>query len=204
MAEYAVHLAQYNMNKQQMSSDRNTTVSAVPKSDASNNPREAGTEQASADYQRIEKKLDFLIDTITTMYSSRNSTPEKVTVSTRNEDTKLGIEATAGNVSFLTLKTKPVIIGLIFSVKLYAVGIDTTAERCRLFFLDKSGEILSESQEIDVVPGEEYNCRFELESSASEKQFVYLAVQGINAEPDEVRQLIEFPVKIAFVADFGL
>ena len=96
------------------------------------------------------------------------------------------------------------ITGLIFTLRLSGVGIDDTSEQYQIFFANSSGEQLSEPQAIEAAGGREYNCRFELKSSASEEKTVYLAVQSINAAANEARQLIEFPVKIAFAADFGL
>ena len=63
---------------------------------------------------------------------------------------------------------------------------------------------MSETKIIHAVVGEEFSCRFELKSSASEKESVFLTVQSNKSAEDEVRQLIECPVKIAFAADFGI
>ena len=156
------------------------------------------------DNQRIEMKLDTLLSAITTMYSDK--TPEQETKESQPEalDKRYRIEAMHGNTNVLMLKGKPSITGLIFSIKLYALGLESIPEQCQVFFTSQAGEELSVPQEISVVAGEAYSCRFELKSSASEEKVVYLAVRSVNADPDEVRQLIEIPVKIAFAADFGL
>ena len=153
---------------------------------------------------RLEKKLDSIIGAIATIYSEKSSTAVTDVTVTEETDRRFRIEATLGDAPVLMLKTRPAITGLIFTLKLCAVGIETSAERYQIFFANKNAEPMSEPQEIEAVAGEEYTCRFELRSSASEEKIVYLVVRSGNAAPDEVRQLIEIPVKIAFAADFGL
>ena len=153
---------------------------------------------------RLEKKLDSIIGDIATMYSKKSSTTGAAAPAPVETNPRFRIEATQGNTPVLMFKKRPAITGLIFTLKLCAVGVESSAERYQVFFANKNAEPMSEPQEIDAVAGEEYTCRFELKSSASEEKAVYLAVRSVNALPDEVRQLIEIPVKIAFAADFGL
>lgn len=153
---------------------------------------------------RLEKKLDSIIGAIATMYSGKSSAAETDVQVQAETDKRFRIESTQGNGPMLMLKTRPTITGLIFSLKLCAVGLETCTERYQLFFTNKESEPMSEPQEIEVVAGKEYLCRFELKSCASEEKGIYLAIRSVKATPDEVRQLIEIPVKIAFAADFGL
>ena len=158
----------------------------------------------SEDNRRIEKKLDSLIGAIATMYSGKSTAAEPEKPQEEEQDRRLRLEPTQGNAPVLMLRKPAPITGLIFTLRLSGVGIDDTSEQYQIFFANSSGEQLSEPQAIEVAGGREYNCRFELKSSASEEKTVYLAVQSINAAANEARQLIEFPVKIAFAADFGL
>ena len=153
---------------------------------------------------RLEKKLDSIIGAIATMYSEKSSATETAAPAPTEIDPRFRIEVTQGNAPVLMLKTRPAITGLIFTLKLCAVGLESSAERYQVFFASKNAESMSEPQDINAIAGEEYSCRFELKSSASEEKAVYLAVRSVNAAPDEVRQLIEIPVKIAFAADFGV
>ena len=157
----------------------------------------------SEDNRRIEKKIDSLIGAFATMYAEKNI-PIESNAQKKETDKKFHIEVTQWNAPVLMLKAKPAITGLILSLKICVVGVEANAECYRIFFATEKGELLSEPREINAIVGEEFNCRFELKSSASEEKKVFLAVQGINAAPEKVRQLIEFPVKIAFAADFGL
>ena len=153
---------------------------------------------------RLEKKLDSLLGAIATMHAQQSAQVVSEEPKEIIADKRFRIEATDGSAPVLMLSRKPVITGLVFTLKLCAVGLGTDPEHYRVFFANENGEALSDAQEINAVAGEEYTCRFELRSSASEEETVFLAVQGISAEPDAVRQLIKFSVKIAFAADFGL
>ncbi len=102
------------------------------------------------------------------------------------------------------VKGKTSITSLVFNLKLVAKGTGTVAERQRVFYVNSAGERISNTQEFELLAEEEYNFRAELQSSASEEERVFLVIQEINAKEDEVRQMIEFPVMIAFSADFGL
>ena len=93
---------------------------------------------------------------------------------------------------------------MIFNLKFTAIGERTEKETLRLFFADAEGERLSDVKELSIVSGEEYGLRFELLSTASEKDNVYLMVQSSDALDNEARQMIAFNIKMAFVADFGL
>lgn len=159
---------------------------------------------AGKDNRRIEKKLDSLISAISAM-STKKGTSEDVKKETEIEtDKRFRIEITNGTAIFLMLNSPLVITGLAFGVKLYAIGSDGSSDRFRIFFTTQEGNKLSEMQEIVVTVGGEYECRFELKTSASEEEAVFLAIQSISGKEDEVRQLIKCPVKIAFAADFGI
>ena len=156
------------------------------------------------DSGRLEKKLDSLIEVIANMYSSKGSTPSDEVSAPEETDKRFRLESIQGNAPMLMLRKPTAITGLIFAVKLYAIGLEGSSEQSRVFVANGQGEQLSEAQLVDAMAGEEYNCRFELKSSASEEKAVYLVVQSVNAAANEARQLIECPVKIAFAADFGL
>ena len=158
----------------------------------------------SEDNRRIEKKLDSLIGAIATMYSGKNTVAESEKPKEEEQDLRFRLEPMQGNTPLLVLRKPTSITGLIFTLRLYGVGLDDNSEQYRVFFTNSNSDQLSEAQVINVICGGEYNCRFELKSSASEEKTVYLAIQSLNAVANEARQLIEFPVKIAFSADFGL
>ena len=100
---------------------------------------------------------------------------------------------------------KPTIItGLIFNLKLSAVGSDNTSEQFKLFFANKQGQRLSNINTIQATASEEFNCRFELNSSVSEETSIFLVIKSSKSQPNEAKQLIEFIIKIAFAADFGI
>ncbi len=166
--------------------------------------QQRATVNHSEDNRRLEKKLDSLIGAIATMYSGKSTAAEPEKSQEEEQDRRFRLEPTQGNAPLLMLRKPTPITGLIFTLRLYGIGLDDNSERYRIFFTNGSGEQLSEPQVIEAAAGGEYNCRFELKSSASEEQTLYLAVQSISAVANEARQLIEFPVKIAFTADFGL
>ena len=169
-----------------------------------NTPQQRAVIHHSEDNRRIEKKLDSLIGAIATMYSGKSTAAELAKPPEEEQDRRLRLEPTQGNAPVLMLRKPAPITGLIFTLRLSGIGIDDTSEQYRLFFTNSIGEQLSETQVIEAAGGREYNCRFELKSSASEEKTIYLAVQSAKAAANEARQLIEFPVKIAFAADFGL
>ena len=114
------------------------------------------------------------------------------------------IEPTSGDAPVLIIKSKPIITGLIFALKITTVGYKTDPERYRIFFATGNCKQLSEPQEFTAIVGEEQSCRFMLKTSASEEKNVFLVVQGSDAEEYEARQLIAFDVNMAFSADFDL
>ena len=156
------------------------------------------------DSGRLEKKLDSLLGVIATMYSGKVAVPGNEAPEKEEPDRRFRLEPTQVSAPVLILRKPAAITGLIFALKLCAVGVEGCSEPLRFFFANDRCEPLSGEQLIEVKSGEEYTCRFELKSSASEEKTVYLAVQSINAAANEARQLIAFPVKIAFAADFGL
>ena len=155
----------------------------------------------SADNQRIERKIDSLIGAIASMnipqVNSERSEPEVISKSYR-------IEPTSGDSPILIIRSKPIITGLVFTLKIATVGFKTDPEQYRIFFSTSNCKQLSDPQEFAAVAGEEQTCRFMLKTSASEEKKIFLVVQGADAEEDEARQLIAFDVNMAFSADFDL
>ena len=156
------------------------------------------------DSGRIEKKLDSLLGVIANMYSGKAAVPGSEAPEKEEPDRRFRLEPAQSSAPVLILRKPAAITGLIFALKLCAVGVEGCSEPLRVFFANDRCEPLSGEQLIEVKAGEEYTCRFELKSSASEEKSIYLAVQSAKAAANEARQLIEFPVKIAFAADFGL
>ena len=153
---------------------------------------------------RIERKLDSLINTISILYSDQKQIEEPKVQEEKVVDKRLHIEPMKIDSPIIFVKGKASITSLVFNLKLVTKGTGTVAERQRVFFVNSAGERISNTQEFELLAEEEYNFRAELQSSASEEERVFLVIQEINAKEDEVRQMIEFPVKIAFSADFGL
>lgn len=199
-AEPAAESAQEDLE----SSTKRTEVQVLPPHESPAVTNSQSHARKPEDSGRLEKKLDSLIGVIANMYSSKGSTPSEEVSAPEETDKRFRLEPIQGNAPMLMLRKPTAIIGLVFALKLYAIGLEGSSEQYRVFFANSQGEQLSEVQLVDVVAGEEYNCRFELKSSASEEKAVYLAVQSVNAAANEARQLIECPVKIAFAADFGL
>ena len=166
--------------------------------------REAPAAKPQENSKRIEKKLDYLLGMINALQAEKESTPDEPTEPEVPKYKGFLMEATNGNDPVLMCFGRNVITGLIMRLRLKAIGIDNTERTYRVFFADRDGNRLCSASEVRAVNGEEYTLRFELASGASEKEKIYLIVQGLEAAENEARQMIEFPVKIAFAADFGL
>lgn len=202
-------LTDYTLHRQQQEVDKETRDLKVeefttPQSSKQPDGQDNVVAQASKGQYRIEKKLDSLIGAITAMRKESVIPVKTEPPKEEKTDNRYRIEITQGNTPFLFLKKKTTITGLILSIKLYAAGPDTNTEPYLAYFINTKGEQISNSQSFMPVANEEYNCRFELDSSASEEKQIYLVIKGENTAADEARQLIECPVSIAFSADFGI
>ena len=71
------------------------------------------------------------------------------------------------------------------------------------FFIDGDGILLCEPKKFRISPEEPAKVLFTLLSRASQLDSCRLAVKSVNDADDELRQLIRFPIAIAFSADFG-
>ena len=71
------------------------------------------------------------------------------------------------------------------------------------FFIDGDGIPLCEPKKFRISPEEPAKVLFTLLSRASQLDSCRLAVKSVNDADDELRQLIRFPIAIAFSADFG-
>lgn len=145
----------------------------------------AASNKKADDSSRLENKLDFLLGAIANMYPQNSPKADPLQSKPESVDKRFRLEPTSGVAPVLMLRKPTPIIGLIFAIKLIAVGPEDSTEQYRLFFTNKEYERISTSQTIDVIGGEEYTCRFELASSASEEDAVYLVVQGVNSAENE-------------------
>ena len=86
-------------------------------------------------------------------------------------------------------------------------GRDTEASSeysCRAFFLDPDHQAASDEQILRFQGAEACRATFALSSRLSEQKECLLAIQSLQDEKDELKQLIPFRVSIAFASDFGL
>ena len=154
------------------------------------------------DNSRLEKKLDALIGALSTIHKEDRKPEKEEIIPPKSK--RFIIESSNRDSLFIVPSIEEIITSLIFNLKFTAIGERTEKETLRLFFADAEGERLSDVKELSIVSGEEYGLRFELLSTASEKDNVYLMVQSSDALDNEARQMIAFNIKMAFVADFGL
>ncbi len=168
------------------------------------------TEKKNEEITRLEEKLDFLIETITektlspTFALSNDKTNSDNSDNSDESERYFRLEPTKSNDPVLVFRKTIIITGLIFTLKLHFMGTDGASQEYRVFFANSYGRVLSKAQTILVTVGEEYICRFELNSAASEEEALYLVIQSTDSLNNEAKQLIECPVKIAFAADFGI
>lgn len=206
MADYYNQAKQYMRGGGDSQNDRVLLPKEAPALKQDNIPseRDAFVEKQRESDHRIERKLDSLINTIGMLYSDQKKHEEPVVQKEIVVDKRFYIEPTKSDAPVVFVKGKSIITSLVFTQKLITKGTGTDVERQRVFFVNSVGEKISNTKEFDLVAEKEYTFRVELQSAASEEEKVFLVVQGINAKEDEVRQMIEFPVKIAFSADFGV
>lgn len=158
----------------------------------------------ASDSKRIEKKLDYLLGMLNAFNAEKENVSEEQPKETLKEEKAIRLEATDGHAPLLMCLGRNTITGLIARATLKAIGLDETEEAYRVFFSTRNGNCVSNKLEIQAAAGREYTLRFELMSAASEEEKIFLIVQGINAAENEARQMIEFSVRVAFTADFGL
>lgn len=177
---------------------------AIPLNEQASSDMSKNAAIAVASNQKIEKKLDYLINAFSNTKLEKKPKEKPAIVSEEIPDKRFRIEPTKPGAPYIISTNISIITGLIFTLKIHIHGNDSVSEQYKLFFANKNGEIMSQVKELSVCADSDLECTFELKSASSEETNLYLVVQGKNAKEDEVRQLIEFPVKIAFTADFGL
>lgn len=153
---------------------------------------------------RLEKKMDLMLEIIKKLYIEKDNDTQKNEQESEDSNICFRIEPTQYNAPILIIQKPTIITGLIFNLKLSAVGLDKTTAQVKLFLANKHGQRLSNINTIQVTVGEEFNCRFELNPSVSEEKSIFLVIQSDKSQANEAKQLIECLVKIAFAADFGI